>query len=133
MTEQLGPNSTNTRQNNTRQSTPKGETTAKSDSSLRVSETRDINAKAELEKNSQNSAKKDGVTPKSKQETTTHQIAQSVEKQRSQQQLKQENQINSENNELTINNTQQNNQETSKNEGLHNDLFNIFENLIKKS
>ena len=128
MTEQLGPNSTNTSQNNTRQSLPKGETTVKSDSSLRVSETRDINAKAELEKNSQNSAKKDGVTPKSKQETTTHQVAQSVEKQRNQQQIQQENQINSE----TINNTQQNNQETSKNEGLHNDLFNIFENLIKK-
>ena len=59
MTEQLGPNSTNTSQNNTRQSLPKGENTAKSDSSLRVSETRDSNAKAELEKNSQNSAKKD--------------------------------------------------------------------------
>ena len=110
MTEQLGPNSTNTSQNNTRQSTPKGETTAKSDSSLRVSETRDINAKAELEKNSQNSAKKDGVTPKSKQETTTHQIAQSVEKQRNQQQIQQENKINRE----TINNTQQNNKETRK-------------------
>ena len=122
MTEQLGPNSTNTSQNNTRQSTPKGENTAKSDSSLRVSETRDINAKAELEKNSQNSAKKDGVRPKSKQETTTHQVAQSVEKQRNQQQIQQENQIYSE----TINNTQQNNQETSKNEGLHNDLLLLF-------